>query len=66
MIKTNNDNYKEKYKKEMNNYTTKQKLDFVFVVLGIITFSLTAYLHIKTIKKLHLAEQEKQNNQNKV
>ena len=50
----------------MNNYTTKQKLDFVFVCLGIITFSLTAYLHIKTIKKLNLAEQEKQNNQNKV
>jgi len=48
----------------MNNYTTKQKLDFVFVCLGIITFSLTAYLHIKTIKKLNLAE--KQNNQNKV
>ena len=35
----------------MSNYTTKQKLDFVFVCLGIITFSLTAILHIRTLKK---------------
>ena len=49
-----------------SNKSTKQKLDFVFVCVGIVTFSLTAYIHIKTIKKLHLAEQEKQNKQNKV
>jgi hypothetical protein len=35
----------------MSNYTTKQKLDFVFVCLGIITFSLTAILHIRTLRK---------------
>ena len=35
----------------MSNLTTKQKLDFVFVSLGIITFTLTAILHIRTLRK---------------
>lgn len=29
--------------------TTKEKLDLVFVVIAIVTFSLTAYIHIKNI-----------------
>lgn len=33
------------------NKTTKEKLDMVFVVVAIITFSLTAYIHIKNLKK---------------
>ncbi len=35
----------------MSNLTTKQKLDFVFVSIGIITFTLTAILHIRTLRK---------------
>ena len=35
----------------MSNLTTKQKLDFVFVSVAIVTFTLTAILHIRTLKK---------------
>jgi hypothetical protein len=29
--------------------TTKEKLDLVFVVIAIITFSLTTYIHLRNI-----------------
>ena len=35
----------------MSNLTTKQKLDFVFVSIGIVTFTLTEILHIRTLRK---------------
>jgi len=33
--------------KKWKDKTTKEKLDLVFVVVAIITFSLTAYVHLK-------------------
>jgi len=37
--------HKENWKEK----TTKEKLDLVFVVIAIITFSLTTYVHLKNI-----------------
>lgn len=38
----------EKHKK-WNEKSTKEKLDLVFVVVAIITFSLTTYVHLRNI-----------------
>jgi hypothetical protein len=37
--------------KKWSEKTSKEKLDMVFVCVAIITFSLSAYVHIKNIKK---------------
>lgn len=34
-----------------NEKTTKEKLDLIFVTIAIITFSLTAYIHIRNLRK---------------
>jgi hypothetical protein len=46
--------------------STKEKLDLIFVCVGILTFSLTAILHIRTLRKTILAEKDKNNEQQKI
>ena len=43
--------------------STKEKLDLVFVIVGILTFSLTAIIHIRTLRKNYLADKSKNNEQ---
>jgi hypothetical protein len=43
--------------------STKEKLDLIFVCVGILTFSLTAIIHIRTLRKTILAEKNKNNEQ---
>ena len=33
------------------NKTNKEKLDFIFVCIAIVTFSLTAYMHYKSLTR---------------
>tara|TARA_B100000963_G_scaffold361518_1_gene397394 strand:- start:2425 stop:2565 length:141 start_codon:yes stop_codon:yes gene_type:complete len=37
--------------KKWSEKTTKEKLDLVFVSIAIVTFSLSAYMHIRTLRK---------------
>jgi len=37
--------------KKWSEKTTKEKLDLIFVCVAIITFSLTAYMHLKNLNK---------------
>ncbi len=39
------------HEKKWAEKTTKEKLDLVFVCVAIVTFSLTAYMHIKNLRK---------------
>ena len=39
------------HEKKWKEKTSKEKLDFIFVCVAIVTFSLTAYAHIRALKK---------------
>jgi hypothetical protein len=44
-------NFLEEKNRKWADKSNKEKLDFVFVIVAIITFSLTAYIHIRSITK---------------
>lgn len=39
------------HEKKWSEKTTKEKLDLIFVSIAIVTFSLSAYMHIRTLRK---------------